>query len=314
MLISIAATALSLAGFALSTELWMLFVARFLHGAFAANISTAQAYVADVTRPEDRARGMGLIGASFGVGFTLGPWVGGELSVWGMTAPIWLACALSSINFVWALFGLPESTTARTRHPRRLSPFAVFRGVAHPVVGLAILLTFAATLAFAMMEFAFPLVAEHDWHMDQRAVGRFFGIIGVVGIVVQGGLIRHLVRRFGEARLVTAGYLFTMTGLLGLTVATPGLPLLAACVAMAVGASISNPSLQAIVSRGAGDDEQGAVLGINQGMSAMARAISPWAALALYSPAWRVAPFLGAAVVLAAALGLSWPATRRATA
>jgi hypothetical protein len=231
-----------------------------------------------------------------------------------MSAPIWLACALSTINFVWAFFGLPESTSERTRHPRRMSPAAVFRGVAHPVVGMAIALTFAATLAFAMMEFAFPLVAEHEWDLNQRAVGRIFGVIGVVGIVVQGGLIRGLVRRFGEGRLITAGYAFTLIGMTGLTVAAPGLSLMSACFAMAIGVSISTPSLQSLISRGAAEDEQGAVLGINQGMSAMARAVSPWAALALYSPAHRVGPFIGSAIVLAAALGLSLPATRRAEA
>lgn len=314
MLLSIGATAASLAAFALSQTLWLLFLFRLLHGAFAANISTAQAYVADVTTPENRARGMGLIGAAFGIGFTIGPWVGGELSVFGITAPIWLAAALSTVNFVWAWFGLPESRPERGRavHPRRLGRFALWSGLSHPVVGLAILLTFAATLAFAMMEFTFPLVAEHRWAMNERDVGRMFGLIGGIGIVVQGMLIHALVRRLGEARLVGTGYLLNAAGLTLLAMAAPGGGLYAACAVLALGASLANPSLQSLISRGAGEDEQGVILGVNQSLSALARAVAPWAALALYDPSRRVAPFLGGALIMVVALVIAIPATRRA--
>lgn len=308
MLLSIGMTAVSLAAFALAAELWLLFLFRFLHGAFAANISTAQAYVADVTTPEERAAGMGLIGAAFGVGFTLGPWVGGELSVYGLTAPIWLAAGLSAVNLVWAFFGLPESPHRAAR------PARSFRGLRHPVVGMAIALTFVATLAFAMMEFTFPLVAEHRWAMDERMVGRLFGLIGVIGIVIQGGLIRPLVRVLGEPRLVGLGYAFNVAGLLLLAGVRPGAGLYGACAAVAIGASLANPSLQSLISRGAGEDEQGAVLGTNQSLSALARAVAPWGALVLYSPAMRVGPFLAAAALMAVAIVVAVPATRRARA
>jgi len=313
MLLSIGATALSLAAFALSQTLWLLFLFRLLHGAFAANISTAQAYVADITAPADRARGMGLIGAAFGVGFTLGPWMGGELSVLGITAPIWLAAALSAVNFVWAWFGLPESRPVHERavHPRRLARLAVWRGLSHPVVGLAILLTFAATLAFAMMEFTFPLVAEHRWAMNERGVGRMFGLMGGIGIVVQGMLIHSLVRWLGEARLVGTGYVLNAAGLVLLALAMPGATLYGACAVLALGSSLANPSLQSLISRGAGEDEQGTILGINQSLSALARAIAPWLALVLYDPSRRVAPFFAAALIMVAALVLAVPATRR---
>lgn len=313
MLMSVGATAVALAGFATAPTLWALFVWRFAHGAFAANISTAQAYVADVTKPEDRARGMGLIGASFGIGFTLGPFVGGMLAGYGLVVPIWLAAGLSAINFVWAFFGLPESRVVGEKgHARRAGPGMVWKALGHPVIGMAIGLTFAATLAFAMMEYTFPLVAEHRWSMDERGVGEFFGLIGIIGIIIQGGMIRPLVKRFGEGRLIVAGYLLNVGGLFGLAAAMPGIGLYGACALLATGSSIANPSLQAMISRGADADEQGAILGVNQSLSALARAIAPWLALLMYSKAYRVGPFVGAGVVMVAALVLAIPATQRA--
>lgn len=313
MLMSIAATSIALAGFATAPNLLMLFVWRFAHGAFAANISTAQAYVADVTKPEDRARGMGLIGAAFGFGFTLGPFLGGELSVYGLVVPIWFAAGLSAINFLWAFFGLPESRVLGEKgRGRRAGPAMVVHALSHPVIGLAIGLTFAATLAFAMMEYTFPLVAEHKWQLDERSVGRFFGLIGIIGIVIQGGMIRPLVKRFGEGKLIVAGYLLNVAGLGALAVVMPGVGLPTACALLATGSSIANPSLQSMISRGAGEDEQGAILGVNQSLSALARAIAPWGALALYTQTHRVGPFLGAGAVMLVALFLAIPATQRA--
>ena len=152
MLTSIAFTAIFLALFASATSLWQLFLFRALHGLAAANISTAQAYVADVTEGPDRARGMGLIGAAFGVGFSFGPAIGGLLSPYGLSVPIWLAAGLSALNFVWAFARLPESLrpgASEGGHRRTLSPAALLHGLRHPVVGMAVLLVFVATFSFS---------------------------------------------------------------------------------------------------------------------------------------------------------------------
>jgi MFS family permease len=320
MLISIAGTCLALAGFAASTSLAGLFVFRILNGLFAANISTAQAYVADATTPADRARGMGLIGAAFGVGFSLGPWFGGELSRLGLTAPIWAAAALSAVNFLWAYTSLPESRPAGARAPsgRTLDPRALIRGVLHPVVGLAVLLTFSVTFAFSMMEATFALVSEHSWGLDAVHVGRMFLVIGLVGIVVQGGLIGRLARRFGEPTLVVAGMVCNATGLLLLALAagSPTLALVArwaGCALVALGTSLANPCLGALISRGVGADEQGAVLGANQSLSALARALAPTTGGLLYHGWFRGGAFAAGGLVLLAALPLAVPAVRRAS-
>jgi DHA1 family tetracycline resistance protein-like MFS transporter len=314
MLLSIAGSALALSGFALATTVPMLFLFRGLHGMCAANISTAQAYVADVTTPENRARGMGLIGASFGLGFSLGPWLGGELSAFGLVVPIWTAAGLSALNFAWALFGLPESRPVGDRATARrpLDPRALWKGVSHPVVGAAIALTFAATFAFALLESTFALVAEHSWDMGAQDVGRLFGLIGVVGIVIQGGLIGRLVARFGERILVIFGYLCTASGLVTLGLAPGGLTVWGGCTLIAIGQSVANPSLQSLISRAVSADEQGAILGVNQSLGALARATAPPLGGTLYTHVARGAAMLVGGAVMGLALLLAGPATRRA--
>ncbi len=314
LLVSIALTAVMLAGFASAKALWMLFLFRTLHGAMTANISTAQACMADLTTPENRAKGMGLIGAAFGVGFTLGPFIGGELGKTSLSLPLWVAAGLSAINFLLALMWLPE-----TRHPasirseRSISPVALWQALSTPTVGLCILLTFVQVFSFAMMESTFTLFAEHSHGMRPEDIGRLFGFVGIVSIVVQGGLIGRLVKRFGERRLVPAGLALISIGVALLPFAPRGAALMTAFGVMAVGQSLVTPSLQALISRSALASEQGSVLGSTQSFSALARATGPTLGGPLYAfvPA---APFMTAAVLLAGAVALSIPATRRALA
>lgn len=323
MLASIAGTAICLSLFASSTSLWMLYVFRTLHGACAANIGAAQAYVADVTSGPDRARGMGLVGASFGLGFTLGPLLGGALSGFGLAAPIWAAAALSAVNFVWAFLRLPESRppgSSAPSHRRVVDPRRVVATLFHPVVGGVVGLTFVQTFAFSMLEATFALVAEHSWSMTARTVGFLFGGIGVVGIVIQGGLIGRLSKRFGEARLLLVGYVCTAAGMATLSATGPGrlwtadgwLGIVVGCLLVATGTSLSNPSLMALVSRGAPPDEQGSVLGVGQSLSALARATAPVAGGLVYAAWFPGGAFAAGSLMMAGALALGIPAVRRA--
>ncbi|MCK6524667.1 MFS transporter [Myxococcota bacterium] len=310
LLLSIGAGTLMLAGFAASTELWMLFAFRTLHGVFAANLSVAQAYIADVTTPENRAKGMGLIGAAFGLGFTVGPWLGGELSVFGLAAPIWAAAALSALNFVLALALLPEPPSKGDRVRRVLDPAAVLTVLQHPSVGLAVLLTFTLTFSFAMMESTFALYEEHFYNLNAAQVGRALGVVGVVGTIVQGGLIGPVVRRFGEATLVRICVPGMGLTLFLLPYAPPWAALIAVLVALAVFNGFLNPSLSALISKGASASEQGAVLGTNQSLSALARATGPVLGGLLFSRVAMPASFLTAAGLLLASTALAWRATR----
>jgi len=310
MLVSIGMAAICLAGFAWAESLVMLFIFRTLHGAAAANISTAQACVADVTSPANRAKGMGLIGAAFGFGFTVGPFIGGELSVHGLSAPIWFAAGLAALNFVLALAWLKETRKPETVRPERsIHPAAFIRVAKHPVVGLCIVLTFVMTIAFAIMESSFTLFAEHIRDLDARMVGRMFGVAGLTMIVVQGGIIGRLVKRFGEEPLVPAGIALLSAGLFVLPFAEPMAQMTMVFMLMAIGQGIASPSLHSLVSRGTSADEQGFVLGTNQSMSALARAIGPTVAGFIYlgAPSW---PFFASGAILALSVPLSIKAVR----
>ena len=311
MLFSIGMATLCLAGFAWAQSLLLLFVFRILHGAAAANISTAQACVADVTTAENRAKGMGLIGAAFGVGFTIGPLIGGEMSVYGLAAPIWLAAGLSAFNWVVAFFWLKETQQPDTeRHVRSIQPSDFVRVAKHPLVGACIVLTFTMTIAFAMMESSFTLFAEHVRGLDAQTVGRMFGIAGITMILIQGGLIGRLVKRFGEARLVPIGIGILTVGLFLLPLAPPPGAMVAVFVIIAIGQGIASPSLNSLISQRTPASEQGFVLGTNQSMSALARTIGPAVAGWIYlgGPAW---PFYASASILGLSIFLAQKAVRQ---
>lgn len=321
LLASILLTALMLAGFASATSLVLLFVFRTLHGVMTANIAIAQACVADLTTPENRAKGMGMLGAGFGLGFTLGPFIGGEIAAaQGLAAPFWFAAALSLLNFVLALAFLPETRHAGSvTAARPISPGALLRALRSPSVGLAIVLSFLVVFCFALMESTFVLFAEHVHHLGPRDLGRMFGMVGVVGIVVQGGLIGPLVRRFGEGSLVSLGVaiLALAVGALPFAPAAGGgglsaVPLMAVFAAVGIGQGLANPSLQGLISRGAAADVQGETLGSAQSMGALGRAVGPLLGGLLFQAVNPASPFLVASGVLLAALVLSVPATRRA--
>ena len=320
LLMSIGLGSLMLAGFASSTTLWMLFLFRTLHGVFAANISTAQAYIADITAPEDRAKGMGMLGAAFGLGFTVGPWIGGELSVHGHAAPIWLACGLSALNFVLAYFLLPESrdmSNASERRPRPINPTAFLKVFKHPAVGTCILLTFVMTFAFSMMEASFALFGEQQYKLEAKDIGRLMGVMGVVMILVQGGLIGRLTKKFGEANLVRLGLPCLGLSIAALAFAEPSesgrlifSEMGAVCALIALFHGLAQPSLFSIISQRTNADDQGLVLGTNQSLSALARATAPALGLLAFGQLSVFAPFIGAAILLLLATFLAGIATR----
>ncbi|MSP54228.1 MAG: MFS transporter [Myxococcales bacterium] len=331
LLASIAMTSVMLAGFASSTSLAMLFVFRTLHGIMTANIPIAQACVADLTTRENRAKGMGMIGAAFGIGFTLGPFIGGEFATDAdgaptLSTPIWIAAGLSVLNFALATLFLPETRPARSpagdnstaagapAGPHRsIALTAMVDALRHPVVGLCVLLTFVQVFAFSMMESCFTLFA-HDVHgLEPKDVGRMFGMVGVVSIVVQGGLIGRLVKRYGERPLVPIGLSLVGVGTALLPSAPIGAPLFIAFGVMGLGQSLVNPSLSALISKSAGVDEQGRTLGAAQSMSALARAFGPAFGGFLYGAAGSGMPFYFSGLLLLSGVALAIPATARAS-
>jgi MFS family permease len=317
LLWSIGASAVGMAILGFGNSLAWLFLARVWSGIATANIAVAQAYIADVTTPETRARGMGMIGMAFGLGFIFGPAVGGLLSRYpvpglgraGVGAlPALVASALSTINLLLALRTLPESLppAARGRSVRRAVPLdlVAFRAAVQvPGVAVAVATNFFVILWFAGMEQTFRLFTEDAFGMTAAATGAIFAVVGIVGAGVQGGLVGRLARRHGEARLVIAGPLvlavsFALLGASPIFGAASRLVLYVAAGLIAFGNGIVQPSLPAYVSRRAGATDQGLALGTLQSASALGRVLGPALGGFLYSTFSATAPYTFGAVGL----------------
>jgi len=290
LLISLAGSTLSYLAFGLADSKWLLIGSRAMAGICAANISAAQAYIADITPPEKRAQGMGMIGAAFGLGFTLGPPLGGIAAKYlGLSAPGFIAAAICGANLILAYWRLPESLPVERRQrgrPVSYSPInahgmrQVFQS---PILILLVPTFFLITFAFSNFEQTFTLLIQDRFGHDTAEAGFRGGMallwLGIVGVIVQGGLIRRLVPRYGERRLMLVGAsLFSGTMLV-----FPFIPeywmYFPVGVLMACGLGILNPSLTGLISKNASEYNQGAVLGFNQGMGSLARTIGPIVAL-----------------------------------
>jgi DHA1 family tetracycline resistance protein-like MFS transporter len=309
LLISLAGSVVAYLWMGVAYSLWVLFAARFLQGAMAGNIAAAQAYIADVTTPENRAKGMGMIGAAFGFGFIVGPALGGFLAggdpaTARLSAPFYLGAALSLLAFLGALIFLKESLTPERRgRIRRVGRIAAIAGaLARPGLRGLILLSFLVTFAFSGMETTFAMWAFRQFGWGPLQVGYVFAFVGVLSAVMQGGLVGRLARRFGEERLLTAGLVAIVLGLVVLPEAHDLPLLLGATALLALGMGLTQPSLNSLISRRAGADEQGEVLGVNQSTGSFARIVGPWLAGTLFVDLGRDAPFFAGAVIVAAAV------------
>ena len=323
MITSICFSALTMAalGVALAwsdTILW-LFVARALSGSATANIGTASAYIADITTPEDRVKGMGLIGLAFGLGFLISPGVGGLLATYeinGRHGPwaCFAAAALSAINLVWALTSLPESLPPERRaraenggkDARSLSPLrteALRRLLSTRGIGHASVTNFLIILAFSGLEITYAMYAADAFALTHQQVGLFFVFMGLIGALVQGVFVRRVSGKVRETSLARAGLSFMLVGFAGFVIApragNAGLFLVSGLVA--IGNGLTQPAISAYISRLADPTRQGETLSANQSMSSLARVFGPLLGGYLYvlGPGW---PFVSCALLDALAL------------
>ncbi len=287
----------------------MLFVARILGGFMAGNISTAFAYVADVTTKENRARGMGMIGAAFGIGFITGPAIGGILAGpdplnADYQTPALAAAALSAAALVLALALLKESLSAGTRAALLANPrprgAAFFKDVlSRPVVGLLIALSFLATFVFAGLESTFAMWSRRQFGWGPEQNGYLFAGIGLLSALIQGGLVGRLAKRFGEGGLIVQGAAALAVGLLLIPFADTVVILAVAMAIAAYGFSIISPALNSAISLAAGDDEQGGVMGVTRSATTMSRALGPaWAGFIFGLIGMDAPYFVGAGVMV----------------
>ncbi len=304
LLLSLAGSAASLVLSGLAGSLWLLLVARALAGLFGGSIAAAQAVIADVTAPGERAKYMGLLGASVGLGFVFGPAIGAGLSRFGFGAAAFAAAGLAALNLVFAFFRLPETRMAdqriRTRARFAWSGFA--DALHHPSIGRLLAATFLSTLAFVAMEATFALLGQARFGLDTGRLGLVFTYVGVVMVIVQGGLVGRLAPRFGERALATAGALI-MAASLGALPFVPSFGIaLVVLAALAVGQGLTTPMLATLLSRATDADEQGGTLGLGQSLAAAARAVGPIGAGWLYDRAAAAPYAVAAAVMVLAAL------------
>lgn len=303
ILIGLLGSAFSYALFALASSLPMLFVARSLAGVAGANIATAQAFIADITTPENRARGMGMVGAAFGLGFVFGPAIGGFLSRWGYAAPAWFAAALSLANFVAAVAVLPESRPAHARlDTRQEGRLAVFRrALARPRMPLVLLVFFLVITSFSSFESMFALYSERRFGFTTVSIGYMFAWVGIVLATVQGGLVGLVVPRIGETRVVRIALLLIAAGLFAVPV-SPSVPVLAGSVGLlALGLGLNSPSMLSAISQLADPRDQGSTLGLSQSLGSLARIVGPmWGGWVFDSFGMRVPFFSACAMMLLA--------------
>lgn len=278
LLVSLVGSAVSLTVMGLANSLAILLLSRVLAGAFGGSIPTAQAYVADVTRPEDRTKYMGLLGASIGMGFVFGPAIGAGLSGFGFSTACYAAAALAAANFIFGFVSLPESRPEgqqMTRQSRDFSPSTVLADLSHPTIGPVLLSMFLSTFAFVGMEATFALLGQSHFGLGAASMGIIFTFVGVVIAIVQGGIIGRLNAKLGERILAVVGTLIMGLGLLTVPLA----PTLAVCLvplgALAVGQGLLSPTLPSLLSLASAADEQGGALGIGQSVSSAARAVGP---------------------------------------
>jgi MFS family permease len=321
----------TVAGVTLSYALWfvagsfaLLVLARVLGGVMAGNLSVATAAIADTTTTKDRAKGMGFIGAAFGIGFILGPTLGGVLSLVHLEHALAFvpginpfsgaalgAMLLSAINLVWVVRRFPETRRPAGHSARRpINPATLFARTDFPEVNRTNLVYFIFIAAFAGMEFTLTFLARDRFDYTPLKNALIFLYVGVLVALVQGGLVRRLAPRHGEQHLVITGIALILPGLLIIGAAPSELVLYVGLSFLAVGSALTTPSLTALVSLYAPDDRQGEILGTFRSLGSLARAIAPLTASVLY---WRYGssvPYFASALLLLVPLALAFTLPR----
>ncbi len=321
LIIGLLGSAASYLVFAYAGSILVLLVSRIMAGIGGANIPVAQAYIADITPPKDRAGNMGLIGAAFGLGFIFGPAIGGLLAPVAAELPGLAAAGLCGANAILAIFLLPESLSRDERKtlavvraetmqpgvtlflggasPSRIDEFKLI--LQNPGFVRALVLSFIFTTAFSIMHPIFPLFATGRFGLNERDVGWLFAFIGVISAVMQGGVVRLVVGRLGEVNLIRICAVPFVAGFSIIGAANTVPVLLGGLALLAVGFGGTLPSLVSLLSRSAPEELQGGSLGVGQSAGALARVVGPFMAGVLWDALGTSAPYYVAAAIGAVA-------------
>ncbi len=312
---SLVIEAIALVLSALANTLPLLFVARFIGGVGSSNIGSAQAVVSDVTPPEGRARGMGLIGAAIGMGFVVGPAIGGVLAPLGPAIPFWAATIVAVVNTLLVALFLPETrkrgVTAAEAHTKNERVSVLLAGwkqaLRYPVIARLAIIILLFNVAFTAMEAIYPLFSQHVFGWTAMQNGYIFTYVGIIVVIMQGGLVGKLVKRFGERSLLIAGLIMLAIGLGLLPWSTQLGLMLVALGILSAGDGAVTPTISTLLSFASSENTQGETLGFAQGLAGLGRIVGPLIAGSFYGFVGPGSPFLMSAglVIVALLIALS---------
>lgn len=310
LIVSQVGTVVSFILLGLANSLPLLFFARILDGLSGGNISTAQAYISDISAEKDRARAYGLIGAAFGLGFILGPALGGVLSRGNnYHLPAYVAAGISFVSLLLTIFVLPESLPPEQRNVQRQPRIIDVEGLriafGYGQLGLLLLIFFLFNLAQAGFQGLFALFNEQRFGFGARETGYLLAYVGFLGLLIQGGLIGPLVRRWGEVRTLHVGLILAAVGFFWAAWIQHWLVLVIALVPLAIGAALPTPTVNSLMTRESPPGERGRILGLSQSLAALARVLGPLlTGLALQRASWLAFVVAGLVIVIALAFSL----------
>lgn len=323
LLLTLSSAVIAYAGLGFANSLGMLFIARAVAGMMAGNIATAQAYIADITTPTNRARGMGIIGAAFGLGFIFGPAIGGILTGTNpenpnFHLPALFASGLSLSALLCALILLPESLNSETKakiqlHRSRQRRLNWLHLLQRPQLSMLIAIYFLVTFAVAAMDSTLALWSKQELNWGPQQTSYLFAFMGIVCTIVQGGLIGYLKKHLGEIKLLALGIIGLGLGLLLVGCSQSLILLLVAATFVSWGISVSQPILNSMISQITDSQDQGQILGIASSCSALARIGGPTWAGASFVKFGSSAPFFSGFLVMLIALALSWRVNQNAS-
>ncbi|MGE0872397.1 MAG: MFS transporter [Kofleriaceae bacterium] len=295
-----------------ATSLWMVFAGRILDGLTAGNLSIAQAYISDHTKPENRAKAFGVIGIAFGIGFVFGPVLGGVLLAdHGHEMPFHVAAGLSALSIVCTYALLPRELPPRGatadagpagRRPGAFDISTYAEYFRRPGLGAIYLQFFLFTFAFSLLTSGFALFAEGKFGWGKKEVGYFFAYVGALGVILQGGLLGRLVKKFGERSLTRAGFASLLIAYPLLSISTHLGMLAIAATFASFGNGVLRPALTSRITQAVGRHEQGVALGLSGSLSSIAMILSPVTGGTMLEMDWLLAWTLIPAAVSALAL------------
>lgn len=281
LLISLVGTLVSFLMLGFANTLLMLFAARVFDGLTGGNISVAQAYISDVTDAKNRAKGLGLIGAAFGLGFIFGPVTGGFLSNWGYDLPAFVAAGLVTINVLMVYFWLPESLTAEKRatiaqtQKPQVTLNALLDALQRPFSGALLITRFFFGLAFSLFQTIFALYALRRFNLNAQQTGYILGYVGILAVVVQGGLVGQLTKRFREDLLITVSIGIMAVSLLAWAFAPSVVLLLVILAPIAFAGGVLNTVISSALTKAVLPQEIGGILGLSASIESLTRVIAP---------------------------------------